>query len=116
MIPLDWQIEVKEALEQVPNSRTYFVYPETWPEPPVAVITYACLNDIAGAYADDGEYATEITVKADVWHKNPDTVHEVSKEVIRQMRNIGYERKFVCDLYERETGLHHKSMRFQGGF
>lgn len=116
MIPLDWQEKVKEALKQIPNSQTFFVYPAAWPEQPIAVITYSCLNDVAGAYADDREYTTDITVKIDVWHDNPDTVHEVSKEVIRQMRGIGYERKFVCDLYERETGLHHKTMRFQGGF
>lgn len=116
MITLDWQDEVKEQLEQIPNSKTFFSYPEQWPEEPTAVITYAGLNDVPGAFADDEEYITQITVKLDVWHNNPDTVNEVSKEVIRRMRSIGYERKFVCDLYELATGLHHKSMRFQGGF
>lgn len=116
MITLDWQEEIKTQLEQIPNSEVFFSYPEHWPKKPIAVITYAGLNNVPGEIANDEEYTTAITVKLDVWHRDPDTVNEISKDVIRRMYGIGYERQFVCDFFERESGLHHKSMRFKGEF
>lgn len=108
---MSWQNEVMQTLSLVPNSKTYFAYPDTWNQSGV-IITYSGLNDTPEEYADDTEYLTEITMKLDIWHKMPERVEWAKKEIVKKLRAIGFERVYALDLFEKETKLHHKTMRF----
>lgn len=74
-------------------------------------ITFFELNNIPDSFADDQETVSEITFQIDVWSKNSTTsLHTKVNEI---MKNIGFSRYAVADLYEDDTQIFHYAMRFR---
>ena len=87
------------------------MYPDEWPDG--TVITYAGLNDIPDQFADDSEYTAVNTIKVDIWDSRPAATLHTALLVISEMEAIGFIRTYCADLYETQSKLHHKTMRFQ---
>ncbi len=73
-------------------------------------ITFFCYNERGETYAEDEEIQTAIYIQVDVWSKYDYT------EIVNQTRiileNNGFRRTTSIDLYESDTGVYHKGMRF----
>lgn len=109
---MDWQEQVFATLDSIENASTHFCYPQNWPEG--TVITYAELQQEAARYEDDEEILTKLQVKVDVYDASPERVKQVVREVKSKLKAIGLNRTHQMDLYETDSGLHHKTMRFAG--
>lgn len=87
------------------------VYFQVAPDPDeLPRITYFELMNFGSMYADDGEEASEIHVQIDVWSK--ESTSDIAAEVDRTMKSIGFGRMASADLYEDDTEIFHKAMRF----
>lgn len=73
-------------------------------------ITYYEQNNLPVYFADNHEQASELIFVVDVWSKGNTTA--IAQEVDRIMKSLGFVRAVAIDLYEQDTGVHHKSMRF----
>jgi hypothetical protein len=61
-------------------------------------------------YADNEEKATGYYIQIDLWSKNDYT--ELVKSVKNAMKAAGFIRTSAADLFESDTKIYHKAMRF----
>jgi hypothetical protein len=73
-------------------------------------ITFFELNNVGDSYADDTELTSLIRIQVDVWSKG--STSAIAQEVARTMQSIGYSRDFSMDIFEQDTLVYHKAMRF----
>jgi len=73
-------------------------------------ITFFEMSNFGSQYADDTESASEILVQVDVWSKG--STSKIAPEVDRTMKQIGFKRTSTADLYEDDTKIFHKAMRY----
>lgn len=76
-------------------------------------ITYYELDNHGSLYADDMEQASEILIVIDIWHTVKTS--EIAQAVDKLMTGLGFVREFASDLYEDDTKIFHKTMRFRIG-
>lgn len=74
-------------------------------------ITYFLYNEQGEAYAENKEKDTCYFLQVDIWTK--DTFEDLYKQVLSLMEQAGYYRTFAQELYENDTQLKHKIIRFQ---
>ncbi|URN96914.1 MAG: DUF3168 domain-containing protein [Candidatus Pristimantibacillus lignocellulolyticus] len=65
-------------------------------------------------FADDEAYASDISIQIDVWSKA--STSAISKEVDRVMKAQGWSRTTGADLYEEDTKIFHKALRYRASF
>lgn len=113
-------INIKEKIVQALESNQALVsllggkriYPMIAPRPDeFPRITFFELNNIEDRYADDEAISSEIQVQIDVWTKIPSS--DISQEVARTMKELGFQRYSAQDLYEGDTKIFHKAMRYK---
>ncbi len=75
-------------------------------------ITFFEINNIDSNYADDDVTASEIDVQISIWVTDPSLLTEISNQVNKAMRDHNFKRYFVTELYEKDTGVYHKPMRY----
>ncbi len=73
-------------------------------------ITFFEMTNIGSVFADDTEIASDISLQIDVWSKGNTT--DIALEVDRTMKSLAFARDTAADLYEDDTGIYHKAMRF----
>ena len=73
-------------------------------------ITFFEYNQQGALYADDTELNTRYSVQIDVWSKG--NYKNVVEQARTLMTNAGFTRNSENDIYERETQIFHKVMRF----
>lgn len=73
-------------------------------------ITYFCYNEQGEAWAENKEIATGFYIQVDVWSKTDYT--ELVEMVMTTMLAAGFTRTIAQDLYENDTQIYHKTMRF----
>ncbi|NFN85870.1 hypothetical protein FDF31_04725 [Clostridium sporogenes] len=61
-------------------------------------------------YEDDNEVLTAHYVQVDIWSKTDYT--NIVKEVKEKLISVGFKRLNEADLYEKDTRIYHKGMRF----
>ncbi|RXI64464.1 hypothetical protein [Clostridium tetani] len=61
-------------------------------------------------YEDDNEVLTAHYVQVDIWSKTDYT--NIVKEVKEKLVSVGFKRLNEADLYEKDTRIYHKGMRF----
>lgn len=74
-------------------------------------ITFFELNNRGERYADDVELSSDVRIQMDVWSKG--NTSRLSEEVDKTMKALGFQRYFATDLYEDDTKVFHKAMRYQ---
>lgn len=73
-------------------------------------ITYYEQDNRPALYGDCQELGSEIVMVVDVWSKG--STGAIAAAVDRIMAGIGFVREFAGDLYEPDTGVFHKHMRY----
>ncbi|SHH05900.1 hypothetical protein [Tepidibacter thalassicus] len=73
-------------------------------------ITFFCYNEQGELFADDVEIQTMFYVQIDIWSKG--NYNDIAKQTRELLENVGFKRTSSIDLYEKDTGVYHKSMRF----
>lgn len=73
-------------------------------------LTYYEYSNRADNYADNEETASEIRIVIDVWSKISTT--DIAIKIVDIMKNIGFRREDAQDLFEDDTKVYHKYLRF----
>ncbi|WP_051570333.1 tail completion protein gp17 [Paenibacillus ehimensis] len=74
-------------------------------------ITFFEVTNYDSEFADDGAYASDVTVQIDVWAK--DSTSTIAAEIDVTMKGLGYFRTSGADLYEDDTKVYHKALRYR---
>ncbi|WP_019278814.1 hypothetical protein [Clostridium botulinum] len=61
-------------------------------------------------YEDDNEVLTAHYVQVDIWSKTDYT--NIVKEVKEKLTSVGFKRLSEADLYEKDTRIYHKGLKF----
>ena len=74
-------------------------------------ITYFELTNFDSEFSDDEATASSIEIQVDIWTKgNP---QKIAEESDRTMTDLGYYRYGASDLYEDDTKIFHKVLRYE---
>ena len=87
----------------------YFQYPTSFTSLPC--LSYFEVDNIGSLYADDIEIGSEIVYQVDLWSKASLSAYALSVDTA--MTGIGFSRILAQDLYENDTHVFHKAMRYR---
>jgi len=73
-------------------------------------ITFFTYNEQGELFADDIEIQTGFNVQIDIWSKG--NYMNIADQTRELLENVGFKRTSSIDLYEEDTGLYHKGIRF----
>jgi hypothetical protein len=73
-------------------------------------ITFSEVNNIDSDYADDSAVSAEIRLQIDVWSKS--NYSAIVARVNAIMESLGFTRYYSIDLYESDTDVFHKALRY----
>ncbi|MDT0163820.1 hypothetical protein [Bacillus sp. AG4(2022)] len=73
-------------------------------------VTFFEYNQNGALYADDAEQKTSHSIQVDIWSKEDYT--QIYQSVKAALLNIGFRRIFETELYENDTEIYHKVLRF----
>lgn len=104
------QPEVYAALQSTGHSISYH-YPASGASLPC--ISFYEINNREASQADGLEYLTEVEYMVDCWAITPEETATMGAEVDAQMSALRLKRVFAYDLFEPDTGIHHKTMRYR---
>ncbi len=104
------QVEVKTALESTGYTVRY-IYPQG--EENVPCVTWYESNNREYAQADGNEYLTEVEYTVDCWATTPEETATMGAAVDTALATLRLKRTFSYDLYESDTRVHHKNMRYR---
>lgn len=97
----------KEITDLTADKTVYFSHANS-AKPPY--VEYMITNEYGSAYAENKETATNYTVQIDVFSSGD---YGALEDVIKsKMIDANFDRSMSADLYEEQTGLYHKAMRF----
>lgn len=99
------------ALSKILQSTGVQVRHLTYSGEETTYITYQEYNSNGSAFAENKEIETNHFVQVDIWTK--DTFEELAKQVLQLMTASGYYRTYETELYESDTQIKHKVIRFQ---
>lgn len=80
-------------------------------EPEFPCITYYEQNNSPALVGDGKELTSESVFVIDVWSKGSTTA--IAQAVDNVMSGLRFDREFATDLYETDTGVYHKHMRYR---
>nr|WP_206155051.1 prohead protease [Clostridium muellerianum] len=98
----------KEIIDLLPNSKIFFLHANN-PNKKL-YLEYEIVNEFGTEFSEGNEEYTEYTVQIDIFSTGDYT--QLENIVKKHMINSGFSRDMAADLYEEETGLNHKAMRF----
>lgn len=76
-------------------------------------ISFFEITNIDNNYADDTAITSEIHVQIDIWAKaETASTSTIAKEVDKTMKELGFKRTAAEDLYEDDTAVFHKALRY----
>jgi len=107
--------EVLTALEGNSDLNTLlggpYIYQLKAPEGLDKYITLFELTNFDSAWADDTALLAEVHLQVDVWVKEAST-SAIAAEVDKTMKVLGFKRTGSADLYEEDTKIFHKALRY----
>lgn len=98
----------KEIIDLLPNKKVYFLH-ATNPNKKL-YLEYEIINEYGAEFSEDSEDFTSYVVQVDIFSTADYT--KLENAVKKIMIKNGFVRDTAADLYEKETGLYHKAMRF----
>lgn len=106
--------QILKKLEEISNVEVSYFYPQKWNElnKKPAISYYEMDNSMANK-ADDDEYSSNIAIQIDIWAKSPSQCSSLAIQVNEKMGELDFERTLATDLFEQETNIYHKTMRFE---
>lgn len=98
----------KEIINLLPNRKVYFLHANT-PNKEL-YLEYEIINEYGAEYSEGTEDYTTYIVQIDIFSTGDYTqLEEIVKKIMLQN---GFNRDIGNDLYEKDTKLYHKAMRF----
>lgn len=88
-----------------------YIYQLKAPEGLDKYITLFELTNFDSAWADDTALLAEVHLQVDVWVKEAST-SAIAAEVDKTMKVLGFKRTGSADLYEDDTKIFHKALRY----
>ena len=102
-------LQTNTALSTLYGQKFYFEYPPDFLNLPVG--SYFEVNNIGNLFADNQEIGSEITFQIDLWGNTSLTNYALG--VDSAMTSLDFTRIQSLDLYETDTHIFHKSMRYK---
>ncbi|MGC3792044.1 hypothetical protein [Priestia aryabhattai] len=99
---------VTEALESLEIDVEF----QTYSGDKVTYITFFEYNNRPERFSEDKEQQNGNYIQVDYWTSNPVTYSQDVKKIKKSMVDAGFDFKNQRDLYEDETQIHHKALRF----
>jgi hypothetical protein len=103
-----------ELISLLGGPRIYFMVAPNAEEFPR--ITYFELNNIDEDYHDDTPVSSRVSFQISIWAKNPGQLSPIAREVDETMKELGFYRTSAIDLFEDDTQVFHKALRYSGKF
>ena len=97
------------ALTTLVSDRIYFHYPNDFTTLPA--ISYFEMSNVGDLYADDVEIGSEIVFQIDIWSTTSTSAIALLVDIV--MVAEGFTRSASIDLFEKDTKIHHKSMKYR---
>lgn len=105
---MDWRGEVGTALPDA-----IFNWPDVWAADNLPLTICRTANDIPQAFADDVEDATSVEIFVDYYTADADDMFTAAALIDAALTAKDWTRTFSADLFESETRLHHRTMRYK---
>lgn len=90
----------------------YFSYPPDFTNLPL--LSYFEVSNVGDLFADDQEIGSEIIFQIDLWGKASLSNYAIA--VDSAMATLDFTRIYATDLYETDTKIFHKAMRFRRNY
>lgn len=106
--------QILKKLKEISNVEVSYFYPQKWSElDKKTAISYYEMDNSMSSKADDEEYSSNISIQVDIWAKSSSKCSELAIKVNEKMVELEFERTLAMDLFEQETGIYRKTMRFE---
>ena len=106
--------QILKKLQEISGIEVFYFYPDNWSDlEKKPAISYYEMDNSVSSKADDDEYSSNIAIQIDIWAKSSSKCSKVAIEVNSKMEELEFERTLATDLYEKETKIYHKTMRFE---
>jgi len=102
-------LQSASALSTLYGQKFYFQYPPDFLNLPVG--SYFELDNTGNLFADNQEIGSEIIYQIDLWGKSSLTSYALG--VDSAMTSLDFTRIQSLDLYENDSKIYHKSMRYR---
>lgn len=102
-------LQTASALSTLKGEKFYFFHPPDFTNLPTG--SYFELDNTGNLYADNQEIGSEIIFQIDLWGRT--SLSNYALAVNDVMAGLDFSRMTARDLYENDTKLWHKSMRFR---
>ncbi|NRT88529.1 prohead protease [Clostridium beijerinckii] len=96
-----------EILNLTADKKVYFIHANG---PTAPYIEYEIFDENGEEWAENKEIATNFYLQVDIFSKTDYT--DLENKIKEKMTNAGFMRSTSADLYENDTQLFHKAMRF----
>ncbi|NKF05302.1 prohead protease [Clostridium gasigenes] len=100
-------LEDKLIIDLLADKKVYFLHANA---PKIPYLEYEIVGEYGVDWAEGKEIATDYTVQVDVFSNTDYT--EIEEEIGKVMINKGFKRIGAVDLWEEQTKLFHKALRF----
>lgn len=101
----------KEIIDLLPDKKVFFLHANN-PNKKL-YLEYEIINEFGAEYSEGNEDFTSYIVQIDIFSIGDYT--ELEEAVKKHMKNNGFNREMCADMYEKDTQLYHKAMRFNIG-
>lgn len=106
--------QILKKLEEISDVEVSYFYPQKWTNlGKNPAISYYEMDNSMSSKADDEEYSSNIAIQIDIWAKSSSKCSSLAIEVNDKMEELDFERTLALDLFEQETKIYHKTMRFE---
>lgn len=106
--------QILKKLQEILDVEVSYYYPQKWSNlDKKPAISYYEMDNSVSSRADDEEYSSNIAIQVDIWAKSSSKCSKLAIEVNDKMEELEFERTLATDLYEQETKIYHKTMRFE---
>lgn len=103
--------QILKKLKEISDTEVSYFYPQDWSKLPA--ISYYEMDNSMASKADDEEYSSNIAIQIDIWSKSSSQCSKLAIQVNEKMEDLEFERTLAVDLFEQETKIYHKTMRFE---
>ncbi|MGL4571794.1 MAG: prohead protease [Clostridium sp.] len=97
----------EEILNLTGDKTVHFIHANN---PEIPYVEYMVFDESSGYNAEGNELVTNYKIQVDIFSKGDYT--ELEETIKKVMNENNYIRTNAVDLFEKETGLYHKAMRF----
>ena len=103
--------QILKKLKEISDVEVSYFYPQDWAKLPA--ISYYEMDNSMASKADDEEYSSNIAIQIDIWSKSSSQCSKLAIQVNEKMEDLEFERTLAVDLFEQDTNIYHKTMRFE---